>query len=128
MTEFRYKILGARAFLTSVGYDRAGADLHLCFGEGVEGTVRLGKRILPLRGGAADFPREALAEGETKPLLFLPGRTVVCTPIRVERGKLVADDEVLAVGETLALLDSRLGVAEKKLAELEERLVKATIL
>lgn len=128
MTEFHYRILGARAFPSAVGYDRAGADLRLCFGEGIEGTVRLGKHILPLRDGAAHFPRESLAEGETKPLLFLPGRTVVCAPIRVERGKIGADDDALAVGEALALLDSRLGVAEKKLAALEERLGKATIL
>lgn len=128
MTELRYRILGGRAYLTSVGYDRPGADLRLSFGEGVEGTLRLGRRILPLSGGAAVFPRESVAAGTCEPLLFLPGRTVPCTPIRMERGGIVVSPDALAAGSAILTLDARLCAAEEKIAALEKRLGEAIIL
>ncbi|HBJ18264.1 MAG TPA: hypothetical protein DDY70_00740 [Clostridiales bacterium] len=128
MTELRFRILGGRAYLYEVGYDRAGADLRLSFGEGVEGTLRLGRRILPLSGGAAVFPRASLPEGECEALLFLPGRTVPCTPIRAGRDGIAVSPDALAAGCAVVALDTRLRAAEEKIAALAERVGEATIL
>lgn len=128
MTEFRYRILGTHAFLSAVGYDREGADVRLRFDEETRGTVRLGNYLLPLRDGAVCFPREALGGARTTPLLFLCGRTVTCTPILCERGKIGVPDEVLVTGQALVLLGERLSEMQKRVADLEERLGQATIL
>ena len=131
MTEFHYRVIGGRGCLYAVGYDRDGADLILSFGKGVCGQLRLGRRILPLSDGAAHFPRETLAgaDGACEVLLFLPGKTVPCTPIRTGRGGSVgASEDALALGAVLVSLDDRLCAAEAKAAVLEERLGRATVL
>lgn len=128
MTEFHYRILGAHAYLYAVGYDRPGADLCLSFGTEAEGSVRLGRRICPLRDGKAVFPREALGENECAPLLFLPGKTVSCTPLCTDRKGLSVSAEAPEYGIALRILDDRLRAAEEKIAALEERLGSATVL
>lgn len=123
-----YRIFGKHAYPSALTPAERGEEVCLRFSPHTEGTLRIGRTLLPLKNSEVRLRTDLLNEGENRPLLFLAGRTVTLVPFTLQGGRLSLSDDLLSLGETLSELDCRLRTAEATLTSLSAKVGKETIL